>query len=132
MMVASKIAFTGSIIDPEAMREQNERYQKEKIARAALPTCVEKNDISPVMTLILDEAAREQGRRDAISLLIKFDDISCIDPIRNHTFRNTEFEQKCNLVIIELLKNNFLKECQFCAELVKAQAKKCMHCKADL
>ena len=67
-----------------------------------------------------------------VSLLINFGDISCIDPIRNHTFRNSEFEQKCNLVITELLKKKFLKECPYCAELVKAQAKKCMHCKADL
>ena len=132
MMVASRMAFTGSIVDPEAMREQNERYQKEKKARELLPTCLADNDISPVMTLILDEAAREQGRRDAIDILIKFNDLSCIDPIRNHTFRNTEFEQKCNMVIAVLLKNNFQKECPFCAELIKAQAKKCLHCTADL
>lgn len=132
MMVASHVAFTGSIVDPEAMREQNERYQREKKARELLPTCLADNDISPVMTLILDEAAREQGRRDAIDILIKFNDLSCIDPIRNHKFRNTEFEQKCNMVITVLLKNNFQKECPFCAELIKAQAKKCLHCKADL
>ena len=132
LMVGSRIAFTGSIVDPEEMREQNKRYQKEKEATAALPTCVEKNDMSPVMTLILDEAAHQQARRDAISLLTQFNDLSCIDPIRNHTFRNTEFEQQCNMVITELLKTNFQKECPFCAELIKAQAKKCMHCKADL
>lgn len=132
MMVASQIAFTGSIVDPEAMREQNERYKKEKDAIAALDTCVEKKDISPVMTLILDEAARPKGRMAAIDLLLKFNDLSCIDPIRNHTFRQTEFEQKCNLIITQLLKTNFQKECPYCAELIKAQAKKCMHCKADL
>lgn len=132
MMVASKIAFTGSVIDPEQIREQNERYKKEKEAVAALDTCVEKKDISPVMTLILDEAATPTGRKRAISLLKEFNDLSCIDPIRNHTFRNTEFEQKCNLVITQLLKDNFQKECPYCAELIKAQANKCMHCKADL
>ena len=132
MMVASQIAFTGSIVDPEAMREQNERYKKEKDAIAALDTCVEKKDISPVMTLILDETARPKGRKAAIDLLVKFNDLSCIDPIRNHTFRNTEFEQKCNMIITQLLKENFQKECPYCAELIKAQAQKCMHCKADL
>jgi len=132
MMVASKIAFTGSIVDPEQMREQNERYKKEKEAIAALDTCVEKKDISPVMTLILDEAASTAGRKRAIALLKEFNDLSCIDPIRNHTFRKTELEQECNLMIIQLLKNNFQKECPYCAELIKAQANKCLHCKADL
>ncbi len=132
MMVASKIAFTGSIIDPEQMREQNERYRKEKDALAALDSCVKEKDISPVMTLILDESANPAGRLRAINMLLEFNDLSCLDAIRNHTFRNTEFEQKCNLVISELLKANFQKECPHCAELIKAQANKCLHCKADL
>ncbi|HIQ37276.1 MAG TPA: zinc ribbon domain-containing protein [Desulfocapsa sulfexigens] len=132
LMVASKIAFTGSIIDPKSMREQNERYQKEKDAIAALDTCLKEKDISPVMTLILDESASPEARSRAIDLLKNFNDLSCIDPIRNHKFRNTEFEQKCNMVIFALLKENYQKECPFCAELIKAQAKKCLHCKADL
>ncbi|MEA3466786.1 MAG: zinc ribbon domain-containing protein [Thermodesulfobacteriota bacterium] len=132
MMVASKDAFTGSIIDPELMRKQNERYRKEKEAVEALDSCVEQNDISPVMTLILDEAATPAGRKKAIGLLKEFNDLSCIDPIRNHTFRNTAFEQDCNMLITQLLKDNYKKECPFCAEIIKAQAKKCLHCKADL
>ena len=132
LMVASKVAFTGSIIDQEVMRKQNERYQKEKDAIAALDTCLEEKDISPVMTLILDESASPEARSRAIDLLKDFNDLSCIDPIRNHKFRNTEFEQKCNMVIFALLKENYQKECPFCAELIKAQAKKCLHCRADL
>jgi hypothetical protein len=132
MMVASKIAFTGSIIDPAEMREQNERYKKEKDAIAALDTCVEKKDLGPILLLILDESARPAGRKKAISLLKDLNDLSCIDPIRNHTFRKTEFEQECNLVVAQLLKDNFQKECPYCAELIKAQAKKCLHCKADV
>ncbi len=132
LMVGSKIAFTGSIVDPEAMREQNERYSTEKKAVAALDTCLENNDMQPVMTLILDEAARPEGRVAAVSLLKKFNDLSCIDPIRNHTFRKTALEQDCNMAIAQILKKNFQKECPFCAELIKAQAQKCLHCKADL
>lgn len=132
MMVASAIAFTGSIINPEAMREQNERYASEKAAIAALDTCVADKDITPVLTLILDESARPPGRAKAASLLGEFNDLTCIDAIRNHSFKNTEVEQSCNLTISQLLKDNFQKECPFCSELIKAQANKCMHCKADL
>jgi len=132
MMVASKDAFTGSIIDPELIRQQNERFQKEKAALEALDSCVEKNDISPVMTLILDEAATPDNRQRAIRLLKEFNDLSCIDPIRNHSFKKSELEQECNMVISQLLKDNFKKECPLCAELIKAQAMKCLHCKADL
>ncbi len=132
MMVASPMAFTGSIIDPEVMRQQNERFQKEQAAIAALPTCLEDGDISPVMALILDEAATPAGRKKAVEMLILFNDLSCIDPIRNHTFAKTEFKQATDIVLERLLKANLKKECPFCAELIKAQAKKCLHCKADL
>ena len=131
MMVASKIAFTGSIIDREQMQKQNERFQKEKTAVAALEFCVEKKDITPVMTLILDEKASPAGRQKAVKLLKEFNDLSCIDPIRNHTFNKTDIEQECNLVIAQLLKDNFKKECPLCAELIKAQAKRCLHCKGE-
>lgn len=132
MMVASNVAFTGSIIDPEEMRKQSKHYQKEKEALEALDSCVEKNDIRPVMTLILDEAASTAGRQRAIRLLKEFNDLSCIDAIRNHTFRKSELEQECNMVVLQLLKDNFKKECPYCTELIKAQANKCLHCKADL
>lgn len=132
MMVASEYAFTGSIIDPDQIRMQNERYCKEKEAVAALDTCLADNDIKPVMILILDEAATPAGRKRAVEMLVRFNDLSCIDAIRNHTFKKTEFTQATNLVIKKLLLDNNQKECQFCAELIKAQAKKCMHCKSDL
>ncbi len=132
MMVGSKIAFTGSIVDPEEMREQNERYTNEKKALVALETCLQDKDITPVMTLVLDEAADNIGRLKAIDLLQEFNDLSCVDAIRNHSFKKTDLEQKCNLVISQMLKNHFKKECPYCAEIIKAQANKCMHCNADL
>jgi hypothetical protein len=132
MMVASEAAFTGSILDREDIKLQNERYKKEKEALAALDTCLEKKDLTPVMTLILDEAATPAGRKRAVEMLVRFNDLSCIDAIRNHTFKKTEFTQATNLVIQKLLKDNNQKECPFCAELIKVQAKKCMHCKSDL
>lgn len=132
MMVASEYAFTGSIIDAQQLLEQNERYKKEKAATEALETCLEDNDINPVMTLILDEAATPDARQRAIEMLIFFNDLSCIDPIRNHTFKKTAFKQVTDIVIEKLLQKNHKKECPFCAELIKAQAKKCLHCKADV
>lgn len=132
MMVASEMAFTGSILDLEEIKLQNIRYKKEKEALAALDTCLADKDIKPVMTLILDEAATPSGRKRAVEMLVRFNDLSCIDAIRNHTFKKTEFAQATNLVIQKLLKDNCQKECSFCAELIKAQAKKCMHCKSDL
>jgi len=60
--------------------------------------------------------------------MVHLNDLECIDPIRNHAFRDIAFENECNLAIRSILKANYRKECPSCFEIIKAQAVKCMHC----
>lgn len=132
MMVGSEDAFKGSIISLEALEAQNVRYQKEKEALTLLDSAIEQKNLSPVLHLILDEAAGLEVRKKAISLLVPISDVACIDPIRNHTFRDPSLEAECNMVISQILKANYKKECPYCSELVKLQAQVCMHCQKEL
>ena len=81
---------------------------------------------------LLDEGATKNVRATAAGYLVELNDLSCIDPLRNHTFRDTALEQQVNMAITELLRKNYKKECPHCLEIIKAQAKKCLHCKEDL
>lgn len=132
MMVGNADAFKACVINKEDILKQNTRYQKAKEAFAQLETCVEEKNLEPILTLLLDEAAKKGWRETALELLPQVNDLDCIDPLRNHTFRDTTMEQKVNLTIDALLKMNFKKECPYCSEIIKAQAKKCLHCKEDL
>ena len=132
MMVGNKDAFKGSVVDPEAIKNQNQRYREEKEAVKAFETCVEEQNLEPVLKVLLDEAAKKENREKALTYLLKLNDVNCIDPIRNHTYRDAKFEQGIKMAAMQILKNNFKKECPACLEIVKAQAKKCMHCGADL
>ncbi len=132
MMVGNSDAFKGSVIDPNVVDAQNTRYHREKEALKALETCVEDKNIEPVLHLILDEAAAISGRKQAIGKLAGLNDLQCIDPIRNHTFRDTSLESDCNLAIKAILKKNYKKECPFCMEIIKLQASFCMHCKKEV
>lgn len=132
MMVGNAEAFKASVIDPQALKLQNERFRKEKEALEGLEQSVANNDLTHAMTLILDEAADVTGRKKAVAFLVEINDLSCLDPIRNHKFRDTALEMECNQVLDLLLKKNFKKECPYCGDLVKMQAKKCLHCKEDL
>lgn len=132
MMVGNSDAFKACVVDKKELKRQNERYRKEKEATARLETCVENNDLEPILTLLLDDAARKDPRGKALEYLLEINDLSAIDPLRNHSYVDPAFSSKINMTISQLLKNNFMKECPYCAELVKAQAKKCMHCKEDL
>ncbi|NOR25647.1 MAG: zinc ribbon domain-containing protein [Desulforhopalus sp.] len=132
MMVGNADAFKASLIDKEQLLNQNERYRLEKEATKQLESCVADNNLEPVMTLLLDEGAVKKSRITALGYLAEFNDLACIDPLRNHKFRDPAIEQKVNLAISEVLKSNFKKECSHCSEIVKAHAKKCMHCKENL
>jgi hypothetical protein len=128
MMVGSRDAFKGCIIDPESIKLQNERYANEKEAAAKLDTCVADKNLEPVLHLILDEAADRINREKATDLLEELNNLSCIDPLRNHTFKDINLAHRVNLAIISLLKANYKKECPDCMEIIKTQAKVCQHC----
>ena len=128
MMVGSSDAFKGCIIDPDSIKLQNERYAMEKEAAAKLDTCVADKNLQPVLHLILDEAADRKHREKAAGMLAELNDLSCIDPLRNHTFKDENLANRVNLAIQKLLKTNYKKECPDCAEIIKTQAKVCQHC----
>lgn len=128
MMVGSKDAFTGSIVDLDKMGSGNVRYENEKEARAKLATCVAENNLAPVLCLLTDEEAHLPSRHQACELLTELNDLACIDPIRAHKFLHTEIGQLANLAITKILKNHNRMECAYCAEIIKAQAKICKHC----
>lgn len=132
MMVAGDQAFTGSVVDPEMIKMQNERYRKETEAVAALDTCVADKNLEPVLFLLLDEHAKLDDRKRAAELLVELNDISCVEPLRNHDYRDSHLEQGVNMAIIAILNAHYLKECPYCAELVKARAKMCKHCHKEL
>lgn len=132
MMVGGKDAFKGCIVDKETIQLQNERYQREKEAVAKLDTCVAEHNLEPVLFILLDEAADRKERERACDLLVEVNDLSCVDPIRNHTFKDTHLAHRVNLALNQLLKKNFRKECSHCAEIIKMQAKVCNHCQRDL
>jgi len=132
MMVAGKGAFTGSIVDPEELKRKNERYQKEKEAIGQLDSCVEEKNLEPVLYLLLDDHVSIDVRKRAVDLLAPLNDIDCIEPLRNHNFKDSHLEQGVNMAVSAILASHFLKECPYCAELVKVRAKICKHCQKEL
>jgi hypothetical protein len=128
MMVGSKDAFTGSIVDQDKLEETNERRQQEKAATAQLDSCVAEKNLEPLICLITDEDANLKSRHKACELLDQVNDLACIDPIRAHKFRHTEIGQLSGMAISRILKKHNRVECKHCAEVIKAQAKICKDC----
>ena len=132
MMVVTKEAFTGSVVDIETIKSQNVKYQQQLEALAALDTCLEQKRLEPVLRVLLDDSIRTEDRKRAAGLLAPLNDTACIEPLRNHVFKDPHLEQEVNLAIGQILASNFLKECPYCAELIKTRATVCKHCQRQL
>jgi len=128
MMVGSRIAFTGSILNPDAIIAANKRYQQEKDWYDELDDTVASKNTIPAMGILLDDKSSRKHRSKACDIILKIKDISCYDAINNHKFDNADLEHKVNSTLIQLLKVCFMKECQDCAEIIKEKAVKCKHC----
>lgn len=132
MMVVGKDAFTGSLVDVEALKRQNVRYQRLQEALAAMEHCVERQELEPPLTVLLDDSASIDSRQRAVKMLELLNDIACIEPLRNHVFKIPHLKEDVNRVVSKVLTGNFLKECPYCAELIKARATVCKHCQREL
>jgi len=132
MMVGGADAFTGSVIDVAAIKKQNERHSKEKIHTQDLEKCVAENNLTPALTLVLDNCADLATRKRACELLIDLNNLDCIDPIRNHKFIHGEIEMQASLAIKQLLEKNHRMECPYCMEIIKSHAKMCKHCSKEI
>ena len=132
MMVAGKQAFTGSIVDPEEIKKQNKRYQKEKEAIEKLEICVGEKNLEPVLYILLDDHVSLKVKKQAVELLTTLNDLACIEPLRNHDFRDSYLEQSINMAINQIMAAHFVKECPYCAELIKVRANVCKHCQKEL
>lgn len=132
MMVVGKDAFTGSVVDIEAFKLQSERYKLQQEAIAALENCVALQQLEPVLTLLLDDSVSSQTKKRAVEMLVPLNDIACVEPLRNCTFKDPHLEHEVKLALAKILANHFLKECPHCAELIKARALVCKHCQREL
>lgn len=132
MMVGGAGAFTGSIVDVEDLRRRDARHQKLQQALARLDTCLADGDMEPVLTVLLDDTAHLDDRKKAVALLVPLNDLRCVEPLRNHRFKDEHILHEVNMALRTLLQNHFLRECPYCAELIKLRAKVCKHCRCEL
>lgn len=129
MMVGNKMAFTGSILDPEAILAANSRHQQERAWVAEFDQSVIDKNTEPALGVLLDARANKEHRKKACDTLLKINDISCYDAVSNLDDLNPELENATNILMKELLKKNFMRTCPDCAEIIKLKAGVCKHCK---
>jgi 5'-deoxynucleotidase YfbR-like HD superfamily hydrolase len=128
MPVYTPHGMLGNIVDEEEIA----RKKAEEKALSDLFKYRESEDIKSILNLLLDEKTLPAARKKAADYLEEIGDLKSIEPVRNYSFEDAELEKKVNHAIEMIHKANYTKECPFCAEIIKARAKVCKHCKREV
>ncbi|GBC63886.1 zinc ribbon domain-containing protein [Desulfonema ishimotonii] len=79
-----------------------------------------------------DSATPNRVRVRAAEMIGDVAEPDAIDPLRNHKYGNDILRKKVEEAISRIHEKNFTRECPFCAEVVKMQAKLCKHCGQEI
>lgn len=125
-------ALKGDIIDEAKQAEEKAQEEAEKKVLENLRSCRESNDVKTILHVLLNVRKSATVRKTAARYLGELGDLNCIEAIRNHTFHDPEVQDSVEHAIEKIHEVNYTKECPYCAEIIKARAKVCKHCKRDL
>jgi hypothetical protein len=130
--VLSPTALKGDIIDEVKEAEEKAQKEAEDKALADLHAYLKSKDMNTILKVLLNEKESVLIRKTAAGHLGKLGDLACIEPIRNHAFKDSEVLKSAEDAIEIIHKANYTKECPHCAEIIKARARVCKHCNRNL
>lgn len=128
MPVFSPMGGTGQIIDEQAIAQQEMLKEAIKRGFSVLATAYVSKDWTTALRLLMDPTEPARVRVKAAEMVGDIGELDAVEPIRNHKFGNDTLQTRVNEAVKKLYERYFVRECPFCAEIIKKRAKICKHC----
>ena len=128
MPVFSPMGATGQIIDDEVLLKEEALKEAIKRGFSALAAAYVSKDWTTALRLLMDATEPARVRVKAAEMVGDIGELDAVEPIRNHKFGNDTLQTRVNEAVKKLYERYFVRECPFCAEIVKKRAKICKHC----
>ncbi len=128
MPVFSPVGATGQVIDEQVVLEQELLKENIKKGFSVLASCYVEKDGVAVLNLLLDPVQPSRVRLKAAEMIGDIGTLDAIDPIRNHKFGSEPIQEMADKAVKKIHERHFTRDCPFCAEIIKNQAKLCKHC----
>lgn len=132
MPVFSPTGGHGQMIDDQVLAQEEALKANIKKGFSVLTDCYNRQDMVPVMRMLLDPAEPVRVRIKAAEMIGDFGITEAIEPIRNLKFGNQKLQDTAEEAIKKIHERHFTRECPFCAEIIKKRAKICKHCSKEV
>lgn len=130
--VFSSFGGSDQVITDATIARQKEFEEAIKSGFSILADCYVAKDLVQVLKMTLDPTEPVRVRLKAAEMLGDIADTEAIDPLQNTKFGNQKLQEAVTLAISKIHERCFTRNCPFCAEIIKKQAKICKHCKMDV
>ncbi len=132
MPVFSPEGAKGQVIDDQILMQQEVLKENTKRGFSVLAECYVQKDGVTVLNILTDGAEPPKVRLKAAEMIGDIGELEAIDPLRNFKLGNPLIQEKVEESIKKIHARYFTRECPFCAEIIKQQAKVCKHCSKEL
>ncbi|MBU1172614.1 MAG: HEAT repeat domain-containing protein [Proteobacteria bacterium] len=130
--VFSSFGGTGQLVTDDTVAKKKAHEEAIKTGFSILADCYVNTDLVQIMKMALDGEEPTRVRLKAAEMLGDLADTEAIDPLRNTKFANPKLQEEVLLAVNKIHTRCYTRECPFCAEIIKKQAKICKHCKTEV
>jgi hypothetical protein len=130
--VFSSFGGSGQVITDETVARQKAHEDGIKTGFSILADCYVNKDLVQILKMALDGQEPMRVRLKAAEMIGDLAETEAIDPLRNTKFGNLKLQETADAAIAKIHERCFTRECPFCAEIIKKQAKICKHCKMEV
>jgi hypothetical protein len=128
MPVFSPMGGHGQVIDDQVMMEQQMLEEAIKRGFSILAGCYVSKDGESILRLLLDPTEPMRVRVKAAEMIGDIGELHAVDALRNLKVGNDILQARLEKALASIHERFYTRECPFCAEIIKKQAKICKHC----
>lgn len=126
--VFSHMGGEGQIITDETVAQQAAQDEAIKSGFSILADCYVNKDLVQIIKMTMDPTEPARVRLKAAEMTGDLADTEAIDLLRNTKFGMAKLQETVDEAMKKIHARCFTRDCPFCAEIIKKQAKLCKHC----
>ncbi len=130
--VFSPMGARGQVIDDQVLLEQETLKEGIKKGFSILADCYVNKDGVTALRIVLDVTEPMRVRIKAAEMMGDIGSLEAIDPLTHLKVGNEILQNTLKKSVATIHERHFTRNCPFCAEIIKKQAKVCKHCGRDV